>query len=156
MIAVRPYGAGDAAAFLALMRACRRHYGCEPIPDADEREMLAELSAPHGMQADIAWDGAAAVGFACWQRVFPASASFAIYMKELFVTEAARGTGAGRALMAGLARRAMESGWDQVRWETKEPEAKRFYARLGARDDGKTHYTLAGEDLAELAGSRPA
>ncbi|MEM7491242.1 MAG: GNAT family N-acetyltransferase [Pseudomonadota bacterium] len=153
MIAIRPYGAPDAGAFRELMTACRAHYGLRPVPPADEAEMLAELAAPFGIFADLAWTGDRPIGFTCWMRVFPAAGSFAIYLKELFVSDGARGTGAGRALMAHLARRALETGWDQLRWETAEPAARRFYARLGAADDGKTHYVMDGAALRALAAS---
>ncbi|MEM7644109.1 MAG: GNAT family N-acetyltransferase [Pseudomonadota bacterium] len=153
MITVRPYGKGNEGAFVALYRDCLTHYACDPAPEAVEREVLAELAAPHGTFADIAWSGDRAVGLTCWLRVFPAGLGFALYLKELFVTDAARGTGAGRALMAALAARAVATGAGQLRWETGEAQARAFYRRLGAVDDGRTHYTMAGAALRALAAS---
>lgn len=153
MIQVRAYGPDDADAFLTLYRACLAHYDCPPASVDVEQEVLAELEARHGVFADLAWADGMAVGFTCWLRIFPAGPSFALYLKELFVIEAARGTGAGRALMARLAARALESGLEQLRWETGEAGARRFYGRLGAVDDGKTHYTMDGPALQALAAS---
>ncbi len=151
MIDVRPYGVRDATAFLTLYRDCLAHYGCDPAPTDTEQEVLNELAAPHGTFADIAWTNGQAVGFTCWLRVFPAGSGFAFYIKELYVSETARGTGAGRALMAKLAARARTSGAEQLRWETGGTLARKFYAALGAKDDGKTHYTMEGPALLALA-----
>ena len=113
--------------------------------------MLRELAAPFGTFSDIAWRGAEPVGFTCWMRVFPAGNSFAFYLKELFVIDNARGTGAGRALMRAMAQRAMAEQAQSVRWESGEVEALRFYDRLGMADDGKTHFTLQPDRFADFA-----
>ena len=57
-----------------------------------------------------------------------------IYLEDLFVREAARGKGVGRALMAHLARVAVERGWGRVEWAVLDWNAPaiRFYRGLGA------------------------
>ncbi|GIT91346.1 N-acetyltransferase [Jannaschia pagri] len=151
-VTVRPHDPDAPDAFLTLYRACLAHYDEGPADrETVEALILRELAAPFGTFAHIAWAGDLPVGFTCWMRVFPAGNGFALYLKELFVTEAARGTGAGRALMQQLARTALDQGCDTLRWETGETGARAFYGRLGAEDDGKTHYTLDGPALARLS-----
>jgi len=151
VITVRAYGAADEGAFLRLYDACQAHYDAPPAKPETKAAILEELVAPHGMTADIAWAGEVPVGFTCSMRVFPAGDGFALYLKELFVTEAARGTGAGRALMRNLAQRAVAMNATSLRWESKEVEALKFYARLGAPDNGKTSYTVWAPDLPGFA-----
>ena len=131
---------------------CSSHYG-EPGPTPVLlASVLEELVSPFGTFVDLAWHGDRAVGFTTSLRVVPAGAGgAALYMKELYVTADARGSGAGRALVAALARRAVAMGATSLRWETGEAAARGFYARLGARDDGKTHYTVDAPYLAAFA-----
>lgn len=55
------------------------------------------------------------------------------YLEDLFVTEAARGTGAGRALIEAVYAAADEHGADQVYWLTQDTNAdgRRLYDRVG-------------------------
>ena len=56
-------------------------------------------------------------------------------IKRMFVTEAARGRGHGRALLAELERRARDAGYDRVRLYTTEVlyEARALYDDAGYR-----------------------
>jgi GNAT superfamily N-acetyltransferase len=58
-----------------------------------------------------------------------------LYLEDLFVLPAARGAGAGRALLAALARRAVRRGCGRMEWAVLDwnRPAIRFYERLGAR-----------------------
>ena len=46
------------------------------------------------------------------------------YLEDLFVSPAARGSGAGRALIDAVVERARSSGWDKVYWHTREDNAR--------------------------------
>src|SRR5688572_14907523 len=46
------------------------------------------------------------------------------YLEDLFVSPAARGTGAGRALIEAVLERARSSGWEKVYWHTREGNAR--------------------------------
>jgi GNAT superfamily N-acetyltransferase len=86
-------------------------------------------------EAVIARLGGEPVGFALF---FPNFSTFlgkpGIYLEDLFVREAARGKGVGHALMAHLARVAVERGWGRVEWAVLDWNAAaiRFYRGLGA------------------------
>ena len=78
-----------------------------------------------------------------------------IYLEDLYVRPEHRGTGAGRALLARLARLAVERGCGRLEWwvlDWNEP-AVGFYKRIGARAmDDWTVYRLTGDALERLAG----
>lgn len=59
------------------------------------------------------------------------------YLEDLFVAEAARGTGAGWALMDDVMALAHTNGWSRVYWHTREGNtaARRLYDRYVAADD---------------------
>jgi GNAT superfamily N-acetyltransferase len=55
-----------------------------------------------------------------------------LYLEDLYVSEAARGQGVGRRLMARLAAIAVERGWGRIDFQVLEwNPARRFYQRLG-------------------------
>jgi GNAT superfamily N-acetyltransferase len=55
-----------------------------------------------------------------------------LYLEDLYVSEAARGRGVGRRLMARLAAIALERGWGRIDFQVLEwNPARRFYEQLG-------------------------
>jgi GNAT superfamily N-acetyltransferase len=55
-----------------------------------------------------------------------------LYLEDLYVTEAARGRGVGRRLMARLAAIAIERGWGRIDFHVLDwNPAREFYHRLG-------------------------
>ncbi len=54
------------------------------------------------------------------------------YLEDLFVDQAVRGSGAGRALIQDLLGLGREKGWDRVYWQTHETNAvaRRLYDRF--------------------------
>ena len=76
-------------------------------------------------------------------------------LKELYVRQARQGRGIGKALMAWVARHAIERGCSRVDWHvssTNKP-ALGFYRSLNAQHvAGRLNYRLGGEYLARLAG----
>lgn len=59
------------------------------------------------------------------------------YLEDLFVSEAARGTGAGRALIEALADKGRAAGWQNLYWQTRASNktAQRLYDKLATRTD---------------------
>ena len=76
-------------------------------------------------------------------------------LKELYVRQARQGQGIGKALMAWIARHALERGCARVDWHvssTNKP-ALGFYRSMNAQHvAGRLNYRLSGEHLARLAG----
>lgn len=79
-----------------------------------------------------------------------------LYLEDLYVSQAARGTGAGKALLKHLASIAVEKNcgrfeWSVLDWNTPAIE---FYDSLGAKPKSEwLGYRLDGEALKALAAS---
>jgi GNAT superfamily N-acetyltransferase len=102
-------------------------------------------------QTDGQWRS---VGFAAWYVTFSTwTGRNGIWLEDLFVSPDVRGLGLGKALLARLARIAVERGYKRVEWwvlRWNEP-ALGFYQRLGAHDlDDWVHYRIDGEALQAL------
>lgn len=81
-----------------------------------------------------------------------------IYLEDLFVLPEMRGRGIGRALLAHLAKLAVQRGCGRLEWWVLDwnEDAIRFYRSLGAQPmDDWTVFRVAGHALARLAGSAP-
>ena len=77
-----------------------------------------------------------------------------LLLKELYVREKRRGQGIGKALMAFVARHALERGCARMDWNVSahNRQGLGFYRSLGAMHvAGRLSYRLAGEYLARLA-----
>lgn len=107
--------------------------------------------------ADIAELDGEPVGFALW---FYNYSTFVgrrgIYLEDLFVRPSARGAGAGKALLANLARRCVDEGLGRLEWAVLDWNAPSiaFYDSLGAAAmDDWIIRRLTGEPLRKLAGA---
>jgi GNAT superfamily N-acetyltransferase len=92
------------------------------------------------------------LNFSTWQGVH------GIYLEDLYVTPAARGTGLGGALLATLARLCVERGYGRFEWSVLDwNPAREFYAAMGAETlDDWIRCRLTGPPLADLAGRAPS
>jgi GNAT superfamily N-acetyltransferase len=113
-------------------------------------------SAPACHAAIAELDGTP-VGFALWFFNFSTwEGRRGLYLEDLYVDPAARGHGAGLALIRHCARIAVAEGCGRFEWSVldwNEP-AIRFYRALGARPlDEWTIQRLDGEALSALASS---
>ena len=82
-----------------------------------------------------------------------------LYLEDLFVRPAARGSGLGRALLAHLAALAVERGCARLEWSVLDWNAPAigFYEKLGARAMSDwTIMRVDGEALADLGNARVA
>jgi GNAT superfamily N-acetyltransferase len=92
------------------------------------------------------------LNFSTWEGVH------GIYLEDLYVRPAARGTGLGRALLTALASIAVARGYARVEWSVLDWNTPSidFYRRLGAvAMDEWTGFRLTGEALAAV-GDRTA
>ncbi|RKN40009.1 GNAT family N-acetyltransferase [Micromonospora endolithica] len=95
------------------------------------------------------------VGFALWFLSFSTwEGGHGIHLEDLYVRPEARGTGAGRLLLAALAAICVERGYRRLEWVMLDwNPAAAFYAAIGARTvDDWLSYRLTGDALAGLAG----
>jgi GNAT superfamily N-acetyltransferase len=102
------------------------------------------------------------VAFALWYRTFSTwLGKPGLWLEDLYVRPAHRGSGLGKRLLETLAQVCLERGWTRFEWwvlDWNDP-AKGFYASLGARpEDDWTVWRVDGAALTRLArggGSSP-
>lgn len=134
---VRVAMADDIERLAALFVEMNRYYDDPPgdeaaIAAALRRHVFAPASGIEMLVAEI--DGRL-VGFASLSLLFPVDGvKPALYLKELFVSGAARSGGVGRRLLIGVAGLARERGCVRVNWmaATDNLGAARFYEGIGA------------------------
>ncbi|MGA3354660.1 MAG: GNAT family N-acetyltransferase [Acidimicrobiales bacterium] len=105
--------------------------------------------------AKVAADGDHVVGMALYYRSFSTwTGRPGIYLEDLYVRPTHRGAGVGKALLASLARLALDEGCARLEWSVlywNEP-AIAFYRSIGAvATDEWTRYRLDGPALGDFA-----
>ena len=135
---------GDEAALAFLLEDNQRHYG-HAVKDGDGSALAAELVDPPAGVCFVADDGARLAGFALLNPYLPgAHFTRGLYLKELYITAAARSGGLGVKMIEGIRALAKERGDTRVLWTTTEDNAgaQRFYDRLGMRREKKVCYVM--------------
>lgn len=81
-----------------------------------------------------------------------------LYLEDLYVAESARRTGAGRALIAALARTAHERGWRRLDLSVLDwNPARGFYESLGMAHQAEwLPYRMEADVIARLASEAPS
>jgi GNAT superfamily N-acetyltransferase len=98
------------------------------------------------------------VGFALWFLNFSTwTGTSGIHLEDLYVRPAARGTGAGGALLAALAEICVHRGYQRLEWVMLDwNPAAEFYAAIGATVTADwLPYRLTGDALHKLAERAP-
>ena len=153
---IREATAADVPTILELIRELATY---EREPDAVEatEEMIREalFGAAPVASCHVAELAGEVVGFALWYVTFSTwKGRPGLWLEDLFVRPAARGTGLGKALLVSLAKVCAERGWTRLEWwvlDWNEP-AQGFYRSLGARpEDDWTVWRVSGTDLHALA-----
>jgi GNAT superfamily N-acetyltransferase len=157
-VSARPAVAGDVPEILAMIRELAAF---EREPDAVEASEALIKTALFGPRpaafAHMATaDDGTPVGFALWFLNFSTwRGRHGIYLEDLYVRPAARGSGAGRALLTELARICVARGYGRLEWWVLDwnADAHAFYGRLGAVPmDEWTVWRLTGDALERLGG----
>ena len=157
MTQIRPATPADVALILRLVRELaefeREPDAVEATEDMLERALFGERPAAEAVIAEL--DGAP-VGFALFFQNFSTwTGRPGIYLEDLYVTPAARGSGTGTALLRHLAGIALDRGCGRFEWavlDWNEP-AINFYRAMGAvgMDEWRVQ-RVAGDALMKLAG----
>ena len=157
---VRPAVAEDGAAVVRLVRALAAFENAPPeTVELDAAAFRAQGFPPPGgppaaFECLIAELDGRAVGFALYFANFSTwTGRPGLYVEDLFVEEAARGHGLGRALMAAIAARARDRGGRRVDlWVLHWNPARDFYHGLGfGHMSDWLPYRLTGPALKALA-----
>jgi GNAT superfamily N-acetyltransferase len=164
-LTVRPARRSDVPAVVAMVHELaayeRAPDECLLTAEQLDEALFAEHPAVFG---HVAVDATGEpVGMMLWFLNFSTWAGVhGIYLEDLYVRPDARGSGAGRALLAALARLCVERGYERLDWWVLHwNPAREFYHAIGAvAMDEWIPYRLTGEPLRRLAaqagGGRPA
>lgn len=117
-VRVRPATADDAALILAFIQALADYEKLAHEARATLGDIRRDLFGPNPRAfSDIAEIAGAPVGFALWFYNYSTFRGRAgIWLEDLFVKPEARGRGAGKALLAGLARRCASEDLARLEW----------------------------------------
>src|SRR5690349_5320043 len=111
-VTVRPATSADTALILGFIRDLAEYEKLAHEAVASEADIAAALFGDHPRAfCDIAEADGAPVGIALWFYNFSTfTGRHGIWLEDLFVQPEARGHGAGKALLANLARRCVDEG----------------------------------------------
>jgi len=150
--------AADAGALGALFHENARHYFGDKAPalEAMVAHVRDDVLAAHAnVEILLAEQGGKAIGFASFAVVHPApDLTGQLFLKDLFVTETARGGGSGETLLRALAKIALERRCSRLDWTAEDytPRALALYDRIGARRlPEKVYYRFDGDALRDFA-----
>lgn len=157
---VRPAGPGDVAVILRLVRELAEYEKAAHQVRASE-EQLREALFPVGREAaafaHVAEVDGEVVGCAIWFLSFSTwTGTHGIWLEDLYVTPAQRGSGLGQELLGTLAAICVERGWSRLEWWVLDWNAPSigFYESIGAlAQDEWTRFRLDGDALGGLAAS---
>lgn len=154
MITIAPARPSDISALAELTEEMDRFYGTSEIEPLEVRLRQmndAIFSDPPSTYVLVAWDNDTLVGFASYSFLWPAvGLTRSLYLKEMYVIEAARRKGTGRLLMRNLYDIAIKSDCSRVEWTTdrENADAQRFYAKVGVPvKESKLFYRIEGDEL---------
>lgn len=153
---IRPACPGDVAAILRLIVELATY---EREPDAVQATVASLTETLFGArpvaECIVAEAAGSVVGMALFFTNFSTwTGKAGLYLEDLYVTQAARGQGLGRALLAHLAGLAVARGQARFEWSVLDWNAPAigFYESLGAVPMAEwTVYRLDGDALVALA-----
>jgi len=155
ILLIRPAAVSDVP---LLLRFSREFAEYERQPEAaviKEETLVRDGFGPQPKFRSLIaeWDGQA-IGYALFFGIYSSLKGSGIFLEDLFVREAFRGRGIGRALLSEVARIARQEGSFGIRWEVLSwnESAIKFYKSLGGEffDDWR-QVLLQGDALHGLA-----
>nr|AIA13168.1 Acetyltransferase (GNAT) family [uncultured bacterium] len=153
-LVIRAAEPSDTALILALLEEFAA-YAKAPEFKLNETDVLRDMFGG-ACHCELAFREKEPVGIACWYWTYKSfRAARGLFVEDLYVREAFRGQGLGKALLAHLAAKARGAGgfleWQVLDWNSS---AISFYKMLGAQPLGQwLNYRLDGEPLERLAQS---
>ncbi|MEJ2818284.1 GNAT family N-acetyltransferase [Caulobacter sp. CCG-8] len=155
-VTIRPAVPGDSALILRFIRDLAEYEKLLDAVEATRDDVTVALFGENPKAfCDIAEIDGEPVGFALWFYNFSTFVGrHGIYLEDLFVRPEARGAGAGKALLANLARRCLDENLGRLEWAVLDWNAPSiaFYDSLGAAAmDEWIVRRMTGDALRKLA-----
>jgi GNAT superfamily N-acetyltransferase len=156
-ISIRPATPDDVPTIAFLIRALSQYEKLEHEVAMTEDKLRDTMFGPRSYaEAVLAEEDGKAVGFALFFHNYSTFlAQPGLYLEDLYVPELQRGKGIGKALLAHLAKIAVERNCGRMEWAVLDwnVDAIGFYEKLGAKPNSDwTVYRLVGDSLNRLAG----
>jgi GNAT superfamily N-acetyltransferase len=147
----------DTKTIAQLIRALADYEKLSHVVQFDENRLREHLFGPRPYaEVLLAEEAGDVVGFALFFHNYSTFLGTpGIYLEDLFVRPESRRHGHGKALLAALARLAIDRGCSRLEWAVLDwnTPAMDFYRSLGAVPmDDWTTYRLTGDALAALGG----
>ena len=151
---VREATPADADTIATFARALSLEEG-QPAPLLQAEDVRAEgFGAAPRFRVLIAERDGAPAGYALFYPAYDTDhAARGLYLQDLYVKPEARRRGAGRALMAGVARTCEADGGCYVFWnaQPRNRAGLAFYRRIGAREERVLTLSLQPDAVRRLA-----
>ena len=145
-VRISPITTEQLDAVLPLIAAYQRFYESDAVDDERNRAFFSGFVAPseNGMLLG-AWRDGELAGYACLYWSFTSiGPAETVLMNDLYVVEASRGQGVGRALIEASAAVGRERGANRLEWVTARDNetAQRLYDTTGAKRSEWIEYEL--------------
>ncbi len=150
---IRPAQPGDAETLANLGNELARLMKSPEVYSAEMFERYAFGPRPH-FEVLVAESAGSVVGYALYEETFNTDlCEPGMWLHDIMVAESVRDSGAGHALMAAVAKAALDRGRTSLWWGvlSSNEAARRFYARIGADDEDARILELHGDSLTALA-----
>ncbi|WP_082122277.1 MULTISPECIES: GNAT family N-acetyltransferase [Frankia] len=148
-ISIDPAVPDDVEAMAGLMEELDTFYGATPTQPRDAQVAQIKklvFGTPPAAQVLLAHNNGHLIGMAAYSYLWPAAGvTHSLFLKELYVVEAARRKGVGRLLMNRLHEIAVAQNCSRVEWMTDMTNiaARRFYEACGfAIHEGKLFFQV--------------
>jgi len=146
MLRIEPVTDEQFETLVPMIADYQRFYEVEKIDDERNRAFFSRFIDPSDDGTLIAaWDGDRLLGYAClYWHLSSLAAAETVLMNDLYVDEAARGHGIGRALIEASAGIARARGAQLLEWSTAPDNhtAQRLYDSTGAERSTWLTYEL--------------
>jgi len=142
MMHIRPISHDDRPAWEQLYSGYAAFYNVTQTAEMRARVWSWLIDPAHEVNGLVAQTDQGLIGLAHYRPFArPLSASTGGFLDDLFVAPDARGTGAGRALIAALADISREKGWTVLRWITADSNqtARALYDQVAVQTPWVTY-----------------
>lgn len=151
---IRPANRNDVPKLMPLVRSMLTFHN-DPLDHFTEEAILRDgFGSNPAFSILIAEENSILLGYALFHEAYEtAYAARGYYLNDLFVTEAARTRGVGRALLRSVGQQATQNGLTFVWWVAQNwnDDAVQFYKSLGADPAGVSAFALTTDALMTLA-----